>query len=69
MRPHRRLQRAVREDHAILGLVRNLDALVGAGEDHGVLAITSIYIGYLLPMLVEIQWWDYKDENMKAAAQ
>ena len=36
---------------------------------HGVLAITSIYIGYLLPMLVEIQWWDYKDENMKAAAQ
>ncbi|HVJ97351.1 MAG TPA: hypothetical protein VNC41_11025 [Acidimicrobiia bacterium] len=38
-------------------------------EDHGVLAITSIYIGYLLPMLVEIQWWDYKDENMKAAAQ
>jgi hypothetical protein len=38
-------------------------------EDHGVLAITSIYIGYLLPMLVEIQWWDYHDENLKAAAR
>lgn len=29
-------------------------------EDHGMLAITSIYVGYLLPMMVEIQWWDYK---------
>jgi hypothetical protein len=28
-------------------------------EDHGSLAITSIYIKYLLPMLCEIQWWDY----------
>ena len=30
-------------------------------EDHGMLAITSIYIGYLLPMLCEIQWWDYHE--------
>jgi hypothetical protein len=29
-------------------------------EDHGMLAITSIYVGYLLPMMVEIQYWDYK---------
>jgi hypothetical protein len=29
-------------------------------EDHGMLAITSIYVRYLLPMMVEIQWWDYK---------
>lgn len=29
-------------------------------EDHGPLAITSCYIGYLLPMMVEIQWWDFK---------
>jgi hypothetical protein len=30
-------------------------------DDHGMLAITSIYIGYLLPMMVEIQWWDFKE--------
>lgn len=29
-------------------------------DDHGPLAITSIYVGYLLPMMVEIQWWDFK---------
>jgi hypothetical protein len=29
-------------------------------DDHGMLAITSIYVRYLLPMMVEIQWWDYK---------
>jgi hypothetical protein len=31
-------------------------------DDHGMLAITSIYVKYLLPMMVEIQWWDYKDK-------
>lgn len=30
-------------------------------DDHGMLAITSIYIRFLLPMMVEIQWWDFKD--------
>jgi hypothetical protein len=30
--------------------------------DHGVLAITSIYVRYLLPMMVEIQWWDFKQQ-------
>ena len=29
-------------------------------DDHGVLAITSIYVRYLLPMMVEVQYWDYK---------
>jgi hypothetical protein len=29
-------------------------------EDHGVLAITSFYVRYLLPMMVEVQWWDFK---------
>jgi hypothetical protein len=29
-------------------------------DDHGRIAITAIYIGYLLPMMVEIQWWDFK---------
>ena len=30
-------------------------------EDHGMLAITSCYVRYLLPMMVELQWWDMKD--------
>ena len=30
-------------------------------DDHGMLAITSIYVRYLLPMMVEIQWWDHKE--------
>ncbi len=25
------------------------------------LAITSIYVRYLLPMMCEIQWWDYHE--------
>ena len=32
-------------------------------DDHGMLAITSIYVRYLLPMMVEIQWWEYRDAN------
>jgi hypothetical protein len=28
--------------------------------DHGMLAITSFYVRYLLPMMVEVQWWDFK---------
>jgi hypothetical protein len=31
-------------------------------DDHGFLAITSFYVAYLLPMMVEVQWWDFKDE-------
>ena len=30
-------------------------------DDHGMLAITSIYVAYLLPMMCEIQWWDYHE--------
>jgi hypothetical protein len=36
-------------------------------EDHSVLAITSCYIRYLLPMMVEVQWWEYKDQAADAA--
>jgi len=36
-------------------------------EDHGILAITSIYVKYLLPMMVEIQWWDYHESKEKIA--
>ena len=32
-------------------------------EDHGMIAITSIYVRYLLPMMVEVQWWDHKWER------
>ena len=32
-------------------------------DDHGMLAITSIYVGYLLPMMVEIQWWEFKTDD------
>jgi hypothetical protein len=35
-------------------------------EDHGVLAITSIYVRYLLPMMLEVQWWDYKRDRQQA---
>jgi hypothetical protein len=38
-----------------------VDIVDKSTEDHGMLAITSIYVRYLLPMMVEIQWWDWKD--------
>ncbi len=31
--------------------------------DHGMLAITSFYVRYLLPMMVEVQWWDFKQRE------
>lgn len=37
-------------------------------EDHGMLAITSFYVGYLLPMMVEVQWWDFKESEQRAEA-
>jgi hypothetical protein len=37
-------------------------------DDYEMLAITSIYIGYLLPMMVEIQWWEFKDAGQPAEA-
>jgi hypothetical protein len=38
-----------------------VDLIDKAVEDHGVLAITNFYVGYLLPMMVEVQWWDFKE--------
>jgi hypothetical protein len=35
-------------------------------DDHGVLAITSCYIRYLLPMMVELQWWDMKQPDTRS---
>ena len=37
-------------------------------EDHSVLAITSCYVRYLLPMMVEVQWWDFKEQARPAEA-
>jgi hypothetical protein len=36
-------------------------------DDYEMLAITSIYIGYVLPMMVEVQWWDFKDGSAQTA--
>jgi hypothetical protein len=35
-------------------------------DDHSMLAITSFYVRYLLPMMVEIQWWDFKQSREPA---
>lgn len=43
-----------------------VDIIDKSVDDHGMLAITSIYIGYLLPMMVEIQWWDFKEQARAA---
>ncbi len=32
-------------------------------DDYGTIGITACYIGYLLPMMVEIQWWDKEWER------
>jgi hypothetical protein len=37
-------------------------------DDHGTIAITAIYIGYLLPMMVEIQWWEKSWEKAGASS-
>ena len=39
---------------------RRVDIIDKKTEDHGMLAITSIYVQFLLPMMVEIQWWEYR---------
>jgi hypothetical protein len=44
-----------------------VDIVDKKAEDHGMLAITSIYVRYLLPMMIEIQWWDYKQPREKIA--
>jgi hypothetical protein len=36
-------------------------------DDYDVLAITSFYVKYLLPMMVEVQWWDFKDSSASSA--
>ena len=38
-------------------------------DDHGMVAITSIYVKYLLPMMVEIQWWKFSEPKKETTAQ
>jgi len=45
-----------------------VDLIDKAVDDHGVLAITAFYVGYLLPMMVEVQWWDFKDSTVGATS-
>jgi hypothetical protein len=40
-----------------------VDIIERKTEEHGMLAITSIYVKYLLPMMCEIQWWEYHDKT------
>jgi hypothetical protein len=37
-------------------------------DDYEMLAITSIYVRYVLPMMVEVQWWDFKDAPVDSPA-
>jgi hypothetical protein len=37
-----------------------VDVIDKSTTDHGALAITSIYVGYLLPMMIEIQHWEFR---------
>ena len=36
-----------------------VDIIDPSVEDHGVVKIHSIYLGYLLPMMIELQYWDF----------
>lgn len=36
-------------------------------DDHGMLSITSCYIRYLLPMMVEVQWWQFAEKRPAGA--
>jgi hypothetical protein len=39
-----------------------VDIIDKKAEDHGVLVITSFYVRYLLPMMVEVQHYEMKDK-------
>jgi len=51
-----------------LGVEDRVEIIDKKVEDHGVLAITNIYVRYLLPMMIEVQWWDMKFERGEGTA-
>ena len=53
--------------HALLALLHLLDIIDKHRDDHGPIAITACYIGFMLPMMVEIQWWDKTWERTQDA--
>ena len=38
-----------------------VDLIPQSMEDHGMVKIHSIYAGYLLPMMCEIQYWEFAE--------
>ena len=46
---------------------RRVDLIDVKTEQHPGLAITSFYVGYLLPMMVEVQWFDFGDSGQGSA--
>ena len=53
--------RAFKRDDARVDIVEK------SVDDHGMLEITSFYVGYLLPMMVEVQWWNFKQPSGASA--
>ena len=40
-----------------------VDIVDKATEDYGALSVTSFYVGYLLPLMVEVQYFDFKQSQ------
>ena len=59
---HRRAQSFGEHDPAV-------DLIDPDVEDHQVVRIHSFYVGYLLPMMVEVQHWEFADDTVLASKQ
>jgi len=44
-----------------------VDIVDKSAENHGPLTITSFYVGYLLPMMVEVQYFDFNPQGASRA--
>ena len=40
-----------------------VDIIDPSVDDHGMVKIHSIYLGYLLPMMIELQYWEFAGSN------
>lgn len=52
--------------HAYAAHDDRVDIVEKSVDDFGVLAITSFYVRFLLPLMVEVQWWDFKEGSEAA---